>query len=131
MNEKTWRHVLRRCLLQHSQNVSGYPANVCGIYFANIRKKMMADAKHQKGTLSELVCQQELVREGYDVFTPITGHGPVDIVAIHPETGNIRLIDVKTLSRRRDGTRIYRTPSVPQKKIGVEVIEIDLFEALS
>jgi len=82
------------------------------------------------GTLSELICTQDLVREGYDVFWPVSDQGMVDIVAVHPVTGSIRLIDVKTMGRRRDGTRIYRTTSTPQKKIGVEVIEIDLAEEL-
>ena len=82
------------------------------------------------GTLSELICTQDLVREGYDVFWPVSDQGMVDIVAVHPVTGSIRLIDVKTMGRRRDGRRIYRTTSTPQKKIGVEVIEIDLAEEL-
>jgi len=82
----------------------------------------------QKGTLSELICQAELVREGYDVFAPVSDQGIVDIVALHPVTGNIRLIDVKTMGRRSDGSRIYRTTTTPQKKIGVEIIEIDLSE---
>lgn len=85
--------------------------------------------KRDKGTLSELICTQELVLEGYDVFWPVADSGPVDIIAVHPTTGNIRLIDVKTLSRRtKDGSKIYRTPSSLQKKIGVEIIEIDLSE---
>lgn len=90
----------------------------------------MASKTIRRGTLSELVCTQELVQEGYDVFWPVADQGMVDIVAVHPETGNIRLIDVKTMGRRKDGSRIYRTPSVPQKKIGVEIIEVDLEKAL-
>jgi hypothetical protein len=81
-----------------------------------------------RGTLSELLCTQDLVREGYDVFWPVSDQGMVDIVAVHPVTGSIRLIDVKTMARRRDGTRIYRTTTTPQKKIGVEIIEVDLNE---
>ena len=86
------------------------------------------DEQHKKGTLSELICTLELVQEGYDVFTPVADRGPIDIVAVHHKTGNIRLIDVKTLCRRQDGTRIYRTTTTPQKKIGVEIIEVDLDE---
>jgi hypothetical protein len=88
------------------------------------------DEHHKKGTLSELVCTMELVREGYDVFVPVADRGPVDLVAVHHVTGNIRLIDVKTLCRRQDGSRIYRTTNSPQKKIGVEIIEVDLNEYL-
>jgi len=86
----------------------------------------MASKTMMRGTLSELLCTQDLVREGYDVFWPVSDQGMVDIVAVHPVTGSIRLIDVKTMGRRRDGTRIYRTTSTPQKKIGVEIIEVDL-----
>lgn len=88
----------------------------------------MAGKKVTKGTISELYFTMELVREGYDVFWPVSDQGIVDLVAVHPVTGNIRLIDVKTMSRRRDGTRIHRTPSKPQKTIGVEVIEVDINE---
>lgn len=90
----------------------------------------MASKTMTRGTLSELVLTQELVQEGYDVFWPVSDQGMVDLVAVHPVTGNIRLIDVKTMARRKDGTRIYRTPSRPQKKIGVEIIEVDLNEHL-
>jgi len=88
----------------------------------------MAGKTMTRGTLSELLCTQDLVREGYDVFWPVSDQGMVDIVAVHPVTGSIRLIDVKTMGRRRDGTRIYRTTTTPQKKIGVEIIEVDLDE---
>lgn len=86
----------------------------------------MASKTMVRGTLSELHCTQELVREGYDVFWPVSDQGMIDIVAVHPVTGNIRLIDVKTMARRRDGSRVYRTTTTPQKKIGVEIIEVDL-----
>lgn len=89
------------------------------------------DKQHLKGTLSELICTRELVEEGYDVFWPVADRGPVDIVAVHHKTGNIRLIDVKTMGRRRDGSRIYRTTTTPQKKIGVEIIEVDLSEHIN
>lgn len=88
--------------------------------------------KLKKGTLSELILSQELIMEGYCVFWPIEGTGPCDIVAIHPQSGSIRLIDVKTLSRRSaDGTKIYRTPTKVQKRIGVEIIEVDLDEHIN
>lgn len=88
----------------------------------------MAGHKVTKGTLSELIVTTELVQEGYDVFWAVSDQGIVDLVALHPVTGNIRLIDVKTMSRRKDGSRIFRVPSKPQKKIGVEIIEVDLNE---
>jgi len=88
-------------------------------------------SKGMKGTISELICARELVQEGYDVFTAVADRGLVDIVAIHPVTGNIRLVDVKTLSRRTaDNTKIQRYITPAQKRIGVEIIEVDLDEHL-
>ena len=80
----------------------------------------------RKGTVAELICQAQLVKQGYDVFTPVAGQGPIDIVAVHPESGDVRLIDVKSLGRRSDGTRIHRCTKQPQKEIGVEIVEVDL-----
>jgi len=85
--------------------------------------------KHKKGTLSELMVSQDLVREGYDVFWNIEGTGPVDVVAVHRETGTIRLIDVKSESRvKSTGKKIQRYLTPTQKRIGVEIIEVDLDE---
>ena len=82
----------------------------------------------RKGTYCEVLCQAKLIADGYDVFTPVAGQGPIDIVAVHPDTGEVRLIDVKALGRRSDGSRIHRCTKGPQKKIGVEIIEVDINE---
>lgn len=85
--------------------------------------------KSKKGTLSELTVSQDLIREGYDVFWNIEGNGPVDLVAVHKDTGTIRLIDVKSESHLKEtGAKIRRYLTPTQKRIGVEIIEVDLNE---
>jgi len=85
--------------------------------------------KHKKGTLSELTVSQDLIREGYDVFWNIEGSGPVDLVAVHKDTGTIRLIDVKSVSHvQSTGRKLNRYLTPTQKRIGVEIIEVDLNE---
>lgn len=82
--------------------------------------------KHKKGVLSELTVARDLIREGYDVFWNLEGTGPVDIVAVHKETGNIRLIDVKSESYvKASGYKINRYLTPTQKRIGVEIIEVN------
>lgn len=81
--------------------------------------------KFKKGTLSELIVSQDLIREGYDVFWAIQGTGPIDIVAVHKDTGTVRLIDVKSESHvKATGYKIHRYLTPIQKRIGVEIIEV-------
>jgi len=85
--------------------------------------------KGKKGTLSELTVAQDLIREVFDVFWNIEGTGPIDLVAVHKDTGTIRLIDVKTESHVQEtGYKIHRYLTPRQKRIGVEIIEVDLNE---
>ena len=77
--------------------------------------------------MSELTVSQDLLREGYDVFWNIEGTGPVDVVAVHRDTGTIRLIDVKSESHiKSTGRKIQRYLTPTQKRIGVEIIEVNL-----
>ena len=82
--------------------------------------------KHKKGVLSELLVSRDLIKEGYDVFWSIEGRGPADLVAVHRDTGTIRLIDVKSESHLKEtGSKIRRYLTPTQKRIGVEIIEVD------
>tara|TARA_R100000900_G_C3310247_1_gene159564 strand:+ start:238 stop:693 length:456 start_codon:yes stop_codon:yes gene_type:complete len=80
------------------------------------------------GTISEMTCTCNLITEGYEVFWPVANQGPIDIIAVHADTGEIRLIDVKTVSRRKDGTRVARVTTPQQKALGVEIVEIEIDE---
>lgn len=51
--------------------------------------------KH-KGTNAELKVSSWLLEQGYEVFRNVSPFGAVDIIARHPETGELFLIDVKT-----------------------------------
>lgn len=88
----------------------------------------MTDERHLRGMMSETKAQFKLLKQGYHVYVNYAGSGPIDLVAVHPDTGEIRLIDVKTLSKRKDGSRIHRVPKQHQKEIGVEIMEIDIDE---
>ena len=80
------------------------------------------------GTISEMTCTRRLLAEGYEVFWPVANQGPIDLIAVHVSTGEIRLIDVKTVSRRKDGTRVARVTTPQQKALGVEIVEIEIDE---
>lgn len=56
---------------------------------------MNVPRKH-KGALSELRASAWLLEQGYEVFRNVSAHGPIDIIARHPETGELLLLDVKT-----------------------------------
>ena len=80
------------------------------------------------GTISEMTCTRRLLAEGYEVFWPVANQGPIDLIAVHVSTGEIRLIDVNTVSRRKDGTRVARVTTPQQKALGVEIVEIEIDE---
>lgn len=66
-----------------------------------------------------------LVAEGYWVFTT-TMLGPVDIVAIRGDPPEVRLFDVKTMTKQqRDRRFVHRVRSKTQKILGVQLIYVD------
>ncbi len=82
------------------------------------------------GDMTELAAALWLADQGYEVFPNFGCSGPVDLIALDPETGKIMLIDVKTC-------RIYDTndkpqpgpikdrPSPLQDKLGVMFLYVD------
>jgi hypothetical protein len=86
---------------------------------------------HQDGEICETILAEYLIRAGYLVFRPSAVTGPVDIVAVHPDTGNVYLLDSKKDSKRlvpprKTPTRIYRTLTKEQKKLGVRMAYVDM-----
>ena len=80
------------------------------------------------GDINEHKAIIKFLKEGYWVFKNISVKGPIDMVLIHEETGEVRKIDVKTTSYRlswKPGTRICRQLSPIQKKLGVELLYLD------
>jgi hypothetical protein len=86
------------------------------------------DEKQQKGVASELIAEYYLTRAGYFVYTKKSVQSAVDLVAINPITGEILLIDVKTVSIRKTGKKkgqiINRVLSEEQKRLGVNLLYV-------
>ena len=86
-------------------------------------KKVIVDVNEFKAVI-------KFLKEGYMVFKNVSGAGPIDMVLVHQETGEIRKIDVKTVSYRqtwKPGTKIHRqrTPEQVRLKVEYEFIEKD------
>jgi len=54
------------------------------------------DIRQQKGRISETILTEYFLRRGYYVYVPLAAHGPVDVIAIHLESGKLILVDAKT-----------------------------------
>ena len=84
---------------------------------------MGRDPKKVTGDVNEFKAVIKFLQEGYMVFKNVSGAGPIDLVLVHQETGEVRKIDVKTTSYRqtwKPGTRIHRQRSKEQVRLGVE-----------
>ena len=91
---------------------------------------MGRDQKKVIGDVNEFKAVIKFLKEGYMVFKNVSGAGPIDMVLVHQETGEIRKIDVKTVSYRqtwKPGTKIHRqrTPEQVRLKGDYEFIEKD------
>ena len=83
----------------------------------------MSDNKQRIGDISEHMAVVKFLKEGYHVFKNVSPKGPIDMVLVHRETGEVRKIDVKTKSYRQSwkpGTRTHRQRSKEQVRLGVE-----------
>ena len=91
---------------------------------------MGRDKRKVTGDVNEFKAVIKFLQEGYMVFKNVSGAGPIDLVLVHQETGEVRKIDVKTTSYRqtwRPGTKIcrQRTPEQVRLKVEYEFIEKD------
>ena len=91
---------------------------------------MGRDPKKVIGDVNEFKAVIKFLKEGYMVFKNVSGAGPIDMVLVHQETGEVRKIDVKTVSYRqtwKPGTKIHRqrTPEQVRLKVEYEFIEKD------
>mgnify|MGYP003660209861 CR=1 FL=1 len=85
----------------------------------------------KKGHYSELMSAAILTKNNYDVFHPLQGHGPVDLVAVKDR--EIILLDIKTNAMRvnigrKKKSRISRPRTDKQKKMGVRIAYLDIEE---
>ena len=85
-----------------------------------------------KGTIGEHKAIIQLMKDGYNVAKAVDQHCPFDLVAVD-KNGNVRLIDVKTITIRKKikpnwtikSKRINRVLTKIQKKMGVEHLMVD------
>ena len=92
------------------------------------QQKINGQGAVQKGDWCELIAGAYFRREGYLVFTKMSG--PIDLVLVHQETGETRYVDVKYKNTRQGtktkGRRINRTISSPLKNfIKIEIFYVD------
>jgi phage host-nuclease inhibitor protein Gam len=88
--------------------------------------------KTVKGTIGEHKAIIQLMEDGYHVAKAVDQHCPFDVVAVD-EDGNVKLIDVKTVTIRKNikpnwsmkSKRINRVLTKIQKKMGVEHLMVD------
>ena len=86
--------------------------------------EMSFDIKQIKGMRAELLAHEYFINKGYKVFPALHGEGPIDFIALDDDN-NHRFFDVKTNSKRSDGTKICRTNNkVPGLRI--EIVYVDL-----
>ena len=85
-------------------------------------------SKVMLGQHSEFVAAAWLIEQGYLVYIKTQDNDPIDLVAVHRNTGKVLKIDVKSVSYRKTGPkkghRINRVPSDAQKKIGVKLLYV-------
>jgi len=88
-------------------------------------------SRQQEGRISEAILTEYFLRRNYYVFAPMAAHGPVDLVVIHRETGEVILLDAKKdrqreLKGRSKPCRIHRIRKPIQKKMGVRLAYVNL-----
>tara|TARA_R110000764_G_scaffold4179_3_gene17476 strand:- start:1299 stop:1568 length:270 start_codon:yes stop_codon:yes gene_type:complete len=86
---------------------------------------MGRDPKQVIGDISEFKAVIKFLKEGYMVFKNMSSTGPIDLVLVNFKTGEVRFVDVKTISYRKVGTKINRTTTTEQNKLKVELVYID------
>tara|TARA_R110000765_G_scaffold111867_1_gene203797 strand:+ start:448 stop:705 length:258 start_codon:yes stop_codon:yes gene_type:complete len=80
----------------------------------------MSYEKHGRGMIAVNLVHNFLIKQGYQVFSEDQTQGMIDMVAINEE-GDMLLIDVKALARRKDGTKINRIIRPNQKNLKIRL----------
>jgi Holliday junction resolvase-like predicted endonuclease len=92
--------------------------------------RLMPPRNKHTGAMSELKATIWLMEQGYEVFRNVSPHGGVDIIARHPTSGEMLLIDVKTASygerTRSDGSivRHWYCRAQPQDNCGIKFLHV-------
>ena len=94
-------------------------------YYGQLLEEDMT--KTMKGQRSEFLAAAWLISINYLVYVKTQDNDPIDLVAVHRNTGEVLKLDVKTVSYRktgRVGDRINRVVNKHQKKIGVQLLYV-------
>ena len=94
-------------------------------YYGQLLEEDMT--KTMKGQRSEFLAAAWLISINYLVYVKTQDNDPIDLVAVHRNTGEVLKLDVKTVSYRktgRVGDRINRVVNKYQKKIGVTLLYV-------
>jgi len=79
-----------------------------------------------KGLETELLAAAHFVKDPNKiVFTPIGGRGPIDLLVLDLVTGEYQAYDVKTRNFRSNGSKINRSRTAEQRKLGVKIFNFD------
>ena len=96
------------------------------VYYGQLLEEDMT--KTMKGQRSEFLAAAWLISINYLVYVKTQDNDPIDLVAVHRNTGDVLKLDVKTVSYRktgrRKGDRINRIVNKHQKKIGVTLLYV-------
>jgi len=96
------------------------------VYYGQLLDKDMS--KTMKGQRSEFLAAAWLISINYLVYVKTQDNDPIDLVAVHRNTGDVLKLDVKSVSFRRTGPkkgyRISRVLNEHQKKIGVTLLYV-------
>ena len=85
--------------------------------------KYHLDGKHKKGFVNHLRAIQWLTENDYIVFNNLSSLGDCDIVAMNTD-GETLKIDIKTVSKRKNKSVIYRSPTKEQKKKNIVLLMV-------
>lgn len=90
----------------------------------------MSDRRHVLGAQAEAIALELLTKHGFYCFLPFRGNGPIDIYAVHPDYGELRL-DIKTdrlrvSPGRKVPARIHRQRTDIQKRLNVFMGYVDV-----
>ena len=94
-------------------------------YYGQLLEEDMT--KTMKGQRSEFLAAAWLISINYLVYVKTQDNDPIDLIAVHRNTGEVLKLDVKTVSYRktgRVGDRINRVANKYQKKIGVTLLYV-------
>ena len=96
------------------------------VYYGQLLDEDMT--KTMKGQRSEFLAAAWLISINYLVDVKTQVNDPIDLLAVHRNTGDVLKLDVKSVSYRKTGPkkghRINRILNEHQKKIGVKLLYV-------